>query len=252
MSILEQAVKPKTRACICTILGNAGTGKTSLAATFPNPVVIRVEDGVQGVPSAFRPNALPVVKTVDMLWEQLTALINEEHKFETVIIDSVTQLETLFVTEIIRSDPKMPKGINQALGGYGNGWLAVAAFNNRVRAAAQKLNDKGIHVVFIAHADTVLVEPPDGESYTMYDLRLNKKSVAPYTDNVDLIGYLKLQTFVKEDGKAISDGQRVLVCVPSPNCISKNRYGITKDLPVELGVNPLAPYIETLQTKGNK
>ena len=256
MSILSQIEKPKDRPCVITILGDAGLGKTSLASTFPKPIVIRLEDGLQGVIERDRPDAFPLVRTVPQLWEQLTSLCNEKHDYKTAIFDSITQLETLFVQDIVDGDPKKPKSINQANGGYGAGWSAVTGMHARVRKAAQALNDKGMHVVFIAHADTVSVEPPDGDSYTRYDLRMNKKSVSPYSDNVDLIGYLKLKTYTigeeNERKKAYSDGDRVIVCYPVASCISKNRYGITEDLEVNLGQNPFIDYIKTLQIKETK
>lgn len=249
MSVLDQAGKPAPRPVIATILGDAGMGKTTLAATFPKPVVIRAEDGVQGVPEEIKPDALPPLKTVDDLWAQLGALVKEEHDYKTVIVDSVTQLEQMFVQHIVETDPKKPRSINQALGGYGAGVSAVGALHQRVRKAASSLVERGIHVVFIAHADTVTIEPPDGDPYTRYDLRLNKRSVAPYTDNVDIVAYLRLQTYTTGDGerkKAISDGSRVLVTYATPSNISKNRYGIVEDLPVEVGQNPMAPFIPSL------
>ncbi len=250
MSILDQAAKPGPKPIIATILGDAGMGKTTLASTFPDPIVIRAEDGVQGVPEEFRPVSLPTLTSVNDLWEQLTSLCKEDHPYKTVVVDSITQIEQMFTTYVVETDPKKPRSINQALGGYGAGWQAVGALHQRVRKAAGILVDRGIHVVFIAHADTVTIEPPDNDPYTRYDLRMNKRSVAPYTDNVDLIGYLRLQTFTTGDGerkKAVSDGSRVLTCHATPSCISKNRYGITDDLPVTLGQNPLIDYVASLQ-----
>lgn len=249
-SILESAVKPADRAIICTITGDAGVGKTRLAATFPRPVFVRAEDGMQSIPADERPDALPVLTSVDDLWKQLGALINEEHEYGAVVIDSVTALERMFHHYIVDNDPKKPASINQALGGYGAGLAAVAAMHARVRKAAGMLNAKGIHVVFIAHADTVTVELPDQDPYTRYDLRLGKRSVAPYVDDVDLVGYLKLETHTTGDGerkKAISDGTRILVTYTTAANVSKNRYSITDDLEVPEGTNPLIDFVPTLK-----
>jgi len=120
MSLLSTITKPQDRPVIATITGDAGTGKTTLAATFPKPIFIRIEDGLQAVPSEIRPDAFPVVTKVDQLWEQLTSLIKEEHNYETVVIDSVTQLETLFSEYVIETDPKKPKSLAQANGVYGS------------------------------------------------------------------------------------------------------------------------------------
>ena len=249
MSILSLAKKPENRPVICTLTGDAGVGKTRLAATFPKPVFVRSEDGMQSIPEGDRPDALPVIAKVEELWQQLTALVQEEHQYETAVIDSVTALERMFIQYVIDNDTKKPRSINQALGGYGAGLNAVAAMHQRVRKAAGLMNARGMHVVFIAHADTVTVEPPDQDPYTRYDLRLGKKSVAPYVDDVDLVGYLKLETHTMGDGerkKAISDGTRLLTTYTTAANVSKNRYGITEDLPVPEGENPLTQFIPTL------
>lgn len=250
MSLLDTISKPIDRAIVCTISGDAGVGKTRLSATFPNPIFIRAEDGLQSIPESSRPDAFPVIAKLDDLWNQLKALISEKHEYKTLVIDSVTALDRLFTQYVVDSDPKQPKSINQAMGGYGAGMAAVGAMHQRLRKACGLLNNNGMHIVFIAHADTVTIELPDADPYTRYDLRLGKKSVAPYVDDVDLVGYMKLETFTRGDGerkKAFSDGTRLLVTYTTAANISKNRYGITEDLTVTEGENPLVQYITTLQ-----
>jgi hypothetical protein len=64
-----------------------------------------------------------------------------------------------------------------------------------------------------------------------------------------MVGYLKLETHTLGDGerkKAISDGTRVLVTYTAASQVSKNRYGITDDIEVTEGVNPLIGHISTL------
>ena len=250
MSILAKISKPADRPVIVTILGDAGMGKTSLAASFPNPIFIRAEDGLQAIPLETRPDALPLLSGADDLWEQLQALITEEHSYKTLVIDSVTALERMFIQYVIDSDPKKPKSINQAMGGYGAGLSAVATMHQRVRKAAGILNErKGMHVVFIAHAETETVELPDQDAYTRYSLRLSKKSVAPYVDDTDVVGFIRLRTFTMGDGerkKAISDGTRELVCHATASNVPKNRYSIVEPLEVSNGINPLTNLIPSL------
>jgi len=250
MSILETISKPAGRPAIITLLGDAGLGKTSTAATFPKSIFIRAEDGLQSVPTDRMPDAFPIIETVDNLWDQLKSLIREEHDYKTVVIDSVTALERLFIQHIVDTDDKKPKSINQALGGYGAGLGAVATLHQRVRKACGYLNEKkGMNIVFIAHADTETMDLPDQEPYTRYTMRLGKKSQAPYTDDSDVVGFLKLKMFTKgDDGKkkAISNGDRVIDCTASAANVSKNRYGIKELLPLEEGVNPFTGIIKSL------
>lgn len=255
MSILDSITTPENRPVILTVCGDSGMGKTSLACTFPNPIVIRAEDGLQAVDESLRPKAFPVISKVSDLWEQLSALIKEEHDFKTVIIDSATALERLFIEDVIESDPKNPKSINQALGGYGAGLNRVASMHQRVRKACGHLNARrNMHIVFVAHADVETLELPDEDPYSRYGLRLGKKSVAPYVDDSDIVGFIKLETYTKGDGerkKAISTGQRLLVCHATAANVSKNRYGITEPLPVTLGENPLTEYVPSLRAGEN-
>lgn len=249
--MLDTIETPQDRPILATITGDSGIGKTSLACTFPRPIVIRVEDGLQAIPLDKRPDAFPLVKTKDDIFEQMKALIREDHDYKTLIIDSVTAADRLFAQHIIDSDDRKPRSINQALGGYGAGLNAVASLHGLLRKAAGVLNDrKKMHVIFIAHADTETIELPDQDPYTRYNLRMSKKSLAPYVDDVDLVGFIKLETFTTGDGerkKAISDGSRLLVTYATAANISKNRYGITEDLPVKLGENPLINYIPALR-----
>jgi hypothetical protein len=155
----------------------------------------------------------------------------------------------------VASDPRRPDSINQALGGYGAGLSALAGKHQLIRALAGKLNKvKGMTIVFIAHADTETIDPPDAEPYTRYGLRLQKKSVAPYVDDSDLVGFIKLEQFSK-DSKAVSTGSRVIVSYATAANISKNRYGIKDDLVFKEGENPLIeriPFLKNQLKEGNK
>ena len=251
MSLLSTVSKPSPRPTICTITGDPGVGKTVLANTFPKPIFIRAEDGLESIPESAKPDAFPVLTSVDQLWEQVTALVKEDHDYKTLVVDSVTQLETLFAEYVVESDPKKPRSLAQANGGYGAGFLAVAAMHGRLRKAAKVLNErKGMHVVFIAHSETTTIELPDSDPYSRYELRLHKKCQPHYTDNVDLVAYLRLETFTTGDGdrkKAISSGNRIAICHTDAAQVSKNRYGIKEPINVTEGENPFTNYIQSLQ-----
>lgn len=256
MSILSQVGKPLDRAPIITICGDAGTGKTSLAATFPSPIFIRAEDGLQAIPTDKRPDAFPKLEKADDLWPQIMALLQEDHQYKTLVIDSVSALEALFVKSVMDTDGRA-KSINQALGGYGAGVSAVASMHQRVRKAAGLLSErKDMAIVFISHADLETMRLPDTDDYMRYSLRLMAKSLPPYIDDVDLVGFVRLVSALRgEDGdrkKVISNGERELICYATAASVAKNRYGITEPIEVVPGLNPLAtlPGLATVKPKG--
>lgn len=222
---------------IITIVSEPGMGKTTLACSFPNAIIIRSEDGIESVPKQFRPAIMPVCTSVDMFEQQIRWVVakRKEHKRHVLIIDSITAFERMFEDHIVLSDHTMPSSINQACGGFGAGPKALGALHGKFRKLIGAANDRGFTVVILAHASVETVEPPDGENYSRYTVRLGKHSVAPWTDDVDMIGYIKLQRFTRggkdeKVKKASSDGQRLLVCYATPGNISKNRFGIEDDI----------------------
>lgn len=243
MSVLSTISKPADRAPIITIVGDAGTGKTSLAATFPNPIFIRAEDGLQSVQADKRPDAFPLLQKADDLWPQLLALLNEEHEYNSVVIDSVSAMDTLFTKYILEKDGRA-QTLATALGGYGAGFQALTGMHVRLRKAAGLLNERrGMNVVFISHADLETMRLPDTDDYSRYSLRLGAKSLPPFVDDVDMVAFIRLVSALRgkdeERKKIISDGSRELIAFSTASSVSKNRFGITEAIECPEGENPL-------------
>lgn len=244
MDLKSMISRPVSDAPMLTIFGEGGTGKTSLAATFPAPVFIRAEDGFDVFAGKKAPNAFPVLKNGEDIFEQLDALLEQEHPFKTLVIDSITSLDKKFESDIVRKDPRA-KSINQAMGGYGAGYSAVAELHSKVKDRCDQLREKkGMIIVFLGHVETETMDLPDEPNYSRYSMRIHKKSIGYYTDFVSLVGLLKLQTIVDQDsGKAKSFGDRVMIVDKRASSITKNRYGIVDDIDVAEGSNPLLDLI---------
>lgn len=241
--------KPDARPPVITIVGEAGTGKSTLAATFPNPIFIRIEDGVGRIHDAVPvPDVFPVVKTEEDLQAQLIWLLKEKHNYKTLVIDSVSALESLFTEAILAQDGRA-KTLSTALGGYGAGFSALASRHRGIRKMCGILNERrGMAIVFISHADLETMRLPDADDYQRHSLRLNAKSFPAYIDDVDLVGFVRLVSALRgENGdrkKVVSNGDRELICYATASSVSKNGYGITDALDLVPGENPLLPYMK--------
>lgn len=259
MSILENAKKSATnKPCIITLFGGAGSGKTSLACEFPDAFLIqtRGESVPRDVPSDKTPDQLPAIGTKQSeqdgakvwdeseLYDQLMALVREEHEYKTLIVDSVTGIENLFVDNVLAVQPERQKTMNAAGSGYGSAWDTVMGKHGRIKKAAEILRDKkGMNVIFLCHAEVERVDPPDAAPYTKYNLQLNKKTAPVYINESDVVGFVTQETFVSDKGKARTSGDRVVKVCMTPANVSKNRLGIIDDLVYEKGTNPFAEYL---------
>lgn len=232
---LKSLSKPKAdRPIIITLFGEGGMGKTTLAAMFPRPVFIRTEDGTASLTGNDDVSLFPIARSSQDVLDQIEALATQDHDFKTLVVDSITQLATLIEAEIVAADPKA-KSINQAGGGYGAGYNTAADRHRMVREWAGALAyDKGMNVVFIGHADTETLDLPDMDAFGRYTVRLHKKSLPHYTDNVDAVCMIRLKSFVRGDGdkkRAVSTGEREIICYPQASSVTKNRFDITQPLP---------------------
>lgn len=235
------------RPIIVTLFGEGGMGKTTLAAMFPKPVFIRTEDGTASLQGNENVSLFPLATSSKDVMDAIEALATQEHDFKTIVIDSITQLATIIESEIVAEDPKA-KSINQAGGGYGAGYSTAADRHRIIRDWAGALAyEKGMNVVFIGHADTENMDLPDMDAYTRYSVRMHKKSVPHYTDNVDAVCMIRLKTFTRGDGdkkRAISNGEREIICFPQAASVTKNRFNLDKPLTFTFdGGNPFDNFV---------
>ena len=245
---LKTLSKPSgQRPIICTLFGEGGMGKTTLAAMFKSPVFIRTEDGTASLAGNDNVSLFPLATSTQDVLDAIEALATQKHDHKTLVIDSITQLGTMIEAEIVAADPKA-KSINQAGGGYGAGYSAAAEKHRQIRDWAGSLAyEKGMNVIFIGHADTEMLDLPDLDAFARYTVRMHKRSLPNYTDNVDLVGLIRLKTFVRGgDGdkkRAISTGEREIICHPQASSVTKNRFNVSEPLAFTFDRNPFADFV---------
>jgi hypothetical protein len=94
MYTLESSETPLRKALKLAVYGGPGSGKTHLALTFPNPVVIDTEGGTDFYRNrpGFGPFRVLKTKDFNQVLEVLTDVETGQLPCETVVIDSVTIL----------------------------------------------------------------------------------------------------------------------------------------------------------------
>jgi hypothetical protein len=226
------------------LYGPPGLGKTTLAAEWPNPVFIQTEDGfpidMENPPPRFSREDLG---NFDGIMEAMYSLYNDPHDFGSVAFDSLDKMEPLVWAKTC----EVNNWANIEAPGYGKGYLAAEAHWRELIEGANALRrDRGMHIVFIAHSSIETVNDPMTVAYSRYDIRLQKRAVALFQDEVDAIFFLNQDVTIKVDdpkakqgpgtrSRADGGGNRWIYTTPRPSFVSKNRYGISDKILYERG-----------------
>ena len=238
------------------IYGDPGIGKTSLAASFPSPVFIQVEDGT---PSDLELNSFGKIQDFESVMQALSALYAEDHDFKTVVIDSISEMESLVFSETCqRGDEKGNKKNNIEDYGYGKGYIYAQRVWREFLSGVNALrNDRGMSVVLIAHATVDRFDDPETVSYNRYEIDLHAKSVGAIERDMDAILLVKRAITVKSDdvgfnkSRAVAEGGSNIFIYTEGRAAfeAKNRYGMPPKIKFDKGAgfNSIAPYLPGIE-----
>ena len=194
-SLVRTDLAPKPP--IITLYGTGKIGKSTLAASFPNPVFIRTEDGTDNLAV----DAFPLANTFKDVTEALTSLCGD-HDFQTLVVDSLDWLEPLIWNEV--AEDCGAASINdescKALT-YGKGMaLAADKWRDKYLKAINFLRDsKEMTIVQIAHNQIKRFDAPDTDPYDRYGIKLHAKAAALVSEDSDIIFFANYKTFTKEN-----------------------------------------------------
>jgi hypothetical protein len=90
-------------------------------------------------------------------------------------------------------------------------------------------------VIFIAHSSIDRFDDPQVTSYSRYDIRLHKRALALFQDEVDAILFVNQDVSVSDekktkDTKALGAGNRWIFTEGRPSYVAKNRFGLPAKL----------------------
>ena len=141
MSILDKVIaKAKMKPPIICLYGIGGIGKTTFASQMNNPVIIQCEDGI-GKIECFHTD---VAGTYTEFETHLLDLLNDEHDFKTVVVDSLDWLERL-INDHVCKENGWPDISSPSFGkGYG---AALVVWKNYLDILTKLRNEKGMLVI---------------------------------------------------------------------------------------------------------
>lgn len=217
------------------LYGTEGIGKSTLAAQFPNPVILDTEDGTRQIDCAR-------VRCPDWMTLQgaMVELGGNAQGFETVVVDSVDWAERLALEHMLRKDGK--RSVEDY--GFGKGFVKLAEVFSGFITMADTLIDRGVNVVFVGHSTVKRTTPPDlDEGWDRYELKLSRQVAPLVKEWADALLFANYRTRLVEgsDGRTRAKGgkERILYAERTAAFDAKNRYGLGAELP--MAIEALAP-----------
>ena len=240
MTLLKQIHKGKRHSPPrIVIYGIEGIGKSTMASHSPNPIFVQTEDGLDQIEC----ESFPLAKHFNEVTDYLSALMTEQHSYQSLVIDSLDWLERLIWDKLC--EDYGVSSIEKVDGGYGKGYTHALTLWRRILNLLDDLrNKRGMCIILLAHAKIEKFEDPEHSAYDRYSPRLHKHANALVTEWADAVlfatrkiitqsedaGFNRTRTTAAGLGK--DGGERILRCLGSPACVAKNRYNLPAELPL--------------------
>lgn len=217
------------------VYGIPGIGKTTFAATFNKPILLRTEDGAGALDVPTFPK---VISCMEDMKAACNALLKGGEQFGTVILDSIDWTEPFVWDAVCKEHGK--SGIEDF--GYGKGYIHVDTKWRAIQKGFDMIRHKyNTHIVAVAHAVPQTYDPPDSDAYQRYSLKLHKRAAALWMEWADMILFLnyKANIIAGEEGKkakAKGTGARVIYTSERPAYQAKTRWPL--DEQIQIGTDP--------------
>lgn len=254
-NLLESAVQGQAMTGLRAIIGGVeGVGKTTLACSAPDSLLIPVESGYGVITTARLPQMTHWLHIEQAIKEITEAAETGKLPYKTIVYDTGTALEKLLHGFVIEKDTNWsqgnPKGVTMesALGGYGKAYvLAGTLFDEFLRKLDNLAVYYGVNIIITCHIFAARVVNPEVGEYDCWDLQLhapkNQKTFGKresLTQWADLIGIMhgdftirkneKGETLRMGIDKGTTDDQRIMEVNRTPAYVAKNRFNMTGDV----------------------
>ena len=233
------------------VYGTPGVGKSTFAAGATKPLFIPIEDGIDDL----NVDRVGKIQSYDELIDVLRDVATDEHDYETLVIDSLSALETLLHAKVCQKYEV--DSIETAGGGYGKGYVeALNDFISILKALEYIRGQKQMNVVLIAH-DTVELDPsPSTNSFQKYYPRLHKRARQKITEWCDEVLFAYFQVFTATEDQGFSKkvtkakgSQRMLLCDGARGWAdAKNRLGMPEQ--IEMSWQEYQKFIDGVESNG--
>lgn len=185
-----------------TFYGVESVGKSSLAAAANKPIFIDVEDGSGEIdvprytfrdgPGGHVPRNIHEVRCA------IRDLIETDHDYGTLVIDTLDRLESLIWQMLVERDSGRRCGINKGGVriesiedyGYGKGYIvALDEWRSLCKDLDELRQTRDMDIILLAHAQIRTFKNPEGEDYDRYNLRIDPRAAGFIKEWCHVVGF---------------------------------------------------------------
>jgi len=216
-NILSKVVplSKRTRYLKALLYGLPGVGKTTLAASGPDCLVIDIERGTKSLLLEERFEAVQICEpdsfqdVDDLFW----AIRNKHLTPKSLSLDSISEFQRVHLDEILEAAHKKdPSKVDQYLAQQQHYRLSTEMMRRHVLA----FRELPLHFIVTAHA----IEDKDELGKIAIRPAVTPKLSGTLIGMMDLIGYLEVD----------EKGERRLTCRPTRRIQAKNRIGLPTEI----------------------
>lgn len=192
------------------IYGAPGVGKTTLALSASNPILIDFDDGVSRVRASHRAPTIVCNTYEDVLADIDSPEIKD---FDTIIIDTGGSFVTYLKDWAFRNKPdaKTKSGQFNSLKGFGYVKSEFTSFTNKIKTVLRK------NIIYVFHS----VEHADKDGNPIQRLMCEGSCRNTVWNPCDFGGYVQMV-----------DNKRIICFSPTQEYFAKGTHGITGEMPI--------------------
>ncbi len=228
-----------------------GWGKTSFGAQCPNPVFIQSkgETGLQTLIQANRIKATPYFPEAQT-WEDILGCVevlrNEDHSFQTLVIDTLNGAERLCHEAVCLRDFGGEWG-DKGFASYQKGpEVSLADWRMMLIALDRLRTEKKMTIFALCHTKVATFKNPTGPDYDRFQPDVDKRTWSISAKWADAILFGNFETTIgavkenkktgEQKGKASGGKFRVMYTERDAAYDAKNRLGLAPE--IEMGESP--------------
>jgi hypothetical protein len=245
---LFQVTRRKRRRPIFALMfGPPGIGKSTQAASWPKPLIIPVERGLDHITV----DKYPTPATFGELWQQVEYFDANSEDHETFVIDTVDATDVLIQEWVIKEGKKNGHEINSIEeygGGYGKGYQRAREIWTGLLKRLLLMSER-FNILLLAHSQLKTINVPRlAPSFDQYRIKIQEKSADIIRQMVDMILFVDLDITIDKEspkarkGRGIISGDRIMWTAPMTGIEAKNRFEL--DNPMEFSWAALSEGIE--------